>query len=202
MRSQLVLPFSDDELYDSRWEYLLIASPGRKVTTKIREVKEDFYATHRQKIAIDTWPHITIAFFRAKQKLEGLLIEMMQKVCSRQQKFIADLKDFDGFDHSTIYIKVQDWQPFLQLAADLSPIDDFLINNGCRSAHLVDTPHLSIARRLPYSVYIKAKQEYSHRRFQDSFIVNELLLLKRRHEEHKCKRVTTLHFSSPNYFLN
>lgn len=206
MRRQLTLPFTAEELHGDQREYLLIASPGRNLTAKVMKEKERFFSVYQQRIAIDTWPHITVATFKAKQSLEGALVEIMQEVCHHQRKFIAVLQDFDGFEHSTastVYIKVQQHAPFRQLSNGLYVINSCLRAHGCQTAYLVNTPHLTIARRIPYQVYLKAIQEYSQRRFDDSFLVDSLLLLRRRHPNDTYKRAATLCLSSPsNYFLN
>lgn len=199
MHSQLILPYTDDELYGPNWDFLLIASPSRHVADKAWEIKEDFFEEFHQKIAIDTLPHITIAAFKAKLGLQDKIIAIMRRVCCGQKKFYVYLKDFGGFEPHTIYIQVLNHEPFLKLARELRAINERLLQNGCSRAYLVDDPHLTIARCLPFKVYFEAMEKYSYRHFEDSFIVNELRLLRRRHRNDKYKCIATLHFSRSKY---
>lgn len=200
MKLQLLLPFSPDDLSCDQREYLLIASPTPNVTAKVMEVKEDFYAVYKQAMAVTTRPHITVAAFKATEKLQSSVIELMQQACHDQQRFVVALRGFDGFAPAAIYIKVQDHQPFRQLAHRLRTVNGWLQNNGCRTAKLVNLPHLTIARRLSSPVYKKAIQDYSNRSFRDAFVLNNLLLLKRRHPGDHYKRVTSLRFSPAPHF--
>jgi len=193
---QLYLPFTDDDLYGDQWEYLLLALPQQRLTERVMTVKEDFHAVYNHELAIRTWPHITLAWFKAKRSVEKALIEVLFKACCKHRQFSSELYNFAGFDPSTIYIRVQEHQPFLALADSLRAINKILWENSCSSAGFVDHPHLTVARRLPYQTYWKAVQEYSCKCFQDVFIVNELKLLRRRQENDKCQRVTTLWLSA------
>ena len=49
---------------------------------------------------------------------------------------------------------------------------------------------MTIARSLQQSVYEKAIMDYSHKTFNASFMVNELILLKRANQFDKCKQVS------------
>lgn len=201
MHRQLTLPFADDGCC-GRWQYLLIASPDPAVTAAVMKVKEDFYAVYKQRIATGTRPHITVAHFTATEKSEAALVELMRETCSKHPRFIAGLQNFDGFEPSTLYINVQAHEPFRQLAGSLSVVKDCLRTNRCPAAYLVSHPHLTVARRLPHWVYAKAIREYRSRCFEGAFVVNELLLLKKRQRSQRYERVTTLRLSPSNSFLN
>ena len=54
---------------------------------------------------------------------------------------------------------------------------------------LISKPHLSIARRLSEEVYFKALTQYAHKSFHESFVVNELLLLRRENQFDACKPI-------------
>lgn len=89
----------------------------------------------------------------------------------------------------TIYLRVQDPQPFKQLMQQLGAIDEFIRSSGCPPVNLVRRPFLSIAGGLTEQVYNKAMPDYSRRTFHDTFHVRELILLKRTHSFDPCKTV-------------
>jgi 2'-5' RNA ligase len=79
--------------------------------------------------------------------------------------------------------------PFQLLAKQLKPIADFIRSSGCPPAKLISRPHLSIARRLPEDVYNKAINAYAQKTFHESFMLDELVLLRRQHQFDTCKTI-------------
>ncbi|HWH63140.1 MAG TPA: hypothetical protein VNS50_07685, partial [Ginsengibacter sp.] len=89
----------------------------------------------------------------------------------------------------TIYLRVQNDEPFKKLAKDLRVLNTYVSSCSCPPVKIISKPHLSIARRLPEDVYFKALTQYAHKSFHESFVVKELLLLKRKHQYDVCKRL-------------
>ncbi len=170
-------------------EYLLVGHPDRPVYNKVIEEKEQFAVAYDQKIASKTKPHITIANFLASEPMESTIIRWLQRICGAQQSFTVTLNNYSGFPPHTIYLRVQDPQPFEQLAKQLKTVDDFIRASACPPARLITRPHLSIARRLPEQVYNKAMMDYAQKTFHESFMLDELLLLRRQHQFDTCKTV-------------
>lgn len=200
MKQQFRLPFPTNE-----WRYLFLASPDRKLAGKVMVEKESFSSDFDHKLAGGSRPHITLAYFDADGDLETSLTQLLRQACSRHQRFSAGLFGYDGFesaDRSTIYIKVQERERFLQLANSLRVINGLLTSNGFRSARLVNNPHLTIARRVPCLTYLKALEEYRRRRFSDTFLVKDLVLLKKQSGDRQYQRVTTLCLSASNVSFN
>lgn len=197
---QLKLKFPSDE-----WRYLFLASPQQNLWDRTMRVKEGFHSLYDWEIAIKTWPHITLAAFDATIKMEPGIVGLLRQACSKQHAFTAHLEDFAGYERfkrSTLYIKVKDKDRFLRLAESLRVINNFLWSNGYASAYLVEDPHLTIAKWLPHWLYLEAMEEYSRQHFRDTFIVNELLLLKKQEHDEKYRRVATLRLPFPTYFPN
>lgn len=171
------------------FEYLLVVHPAADVYAEIALEKENFYNTYNEKVAIKTKPHITVANFLAKEVMEETIIRYVHRILSTQKSFTVMLNNYSGFPPHTVYARVQDHGPFKQLAASLKVVDQYIKNNGCPPAHFITHPHLSIARRLKQNVYEKAMFEYSQKTFHASFLVDELVLLKRQTQFDKCKQV-------------
>jgi 2'-5' RNA ligase len=168
-------------------EYLLVIHPDDQVYDKVTAEKQNFYDQYRQKVSVKTRPHITVASFMAREEMEETLIRWIQRVSSQQKSFPVALNNYSGFPEHTIYLRVQDHQPFKQLATQLKVIDSYVRSNGCPAVTLINRPHLSIARRLPQDVYEKALIDYSQKTFCESFMVHELVLLRRTHQSDPCK---------------
>ena len=184
------------------YEYLLVVHPEEEIFDQLKEEKEKFSADYKVSVAKKTLPHITVANFLAKEEMEETLIKWMQKIISSQQSFAVMLNNFSGFPSSkTIYARIQNHEPFKQLATSLKVINTYISDNGFPDAKLINHPHLTIARRLNETIYNKAMMDYSYKTFNASFEVNELILLKRSNQYDKCKQVSVFKLTSPSVAL-
>ena len=75
------------------------------------------------------------------------------------------------------------------LIAAASAFATLIRASACPPARLITKPHLSIACNLPEQVYTKAMADYAQKTFHESFLLGELLLLKRQHQFDACKIV-------------
>ena len=180
------------------WEYLLVVHPDIRVYNKLMAEKEFFSNQYKQKIAIKTKPHITVANFLAKQSMEETLLRYIQRICNMQKSFEVTLNNYSGFPPHTVYVRVQDPAPFKQLAVQLKAINQYVQSNGCPEVKLITKPHLTIARRLPDNIYSKAMLDYSQKTFHETFQVNELILLKRSNQFDSCKQVNVFRLYPPD----
>jgi 2'-5' RNA ligase len=173
------------------YEYLLVVHPNEEIFNRLKAEKEIFSDEYNASIAKKTLPHITVANFLAKETMEETLIKWMHKIISNQQRFNVMINNFSGFPSSkTVYARIQNHEPFKQLATSLKTINAYINDNGFPNAKLINHPHLSIARSLQQNVYDKAIMDYSRKIFNASFTVNELILLKRQNQFDKCKQVS------------
>jgi 2'-5' RNA ligase len=170
-------------------EYLLVAHPDEAVNEKVVAEKENFHREYGQKIAVKTKPHITVANFLAKEAMEETIFRYMQRILMQQQSFEVSLNNYSGFPPHTIYLRVQNKQPFKQLAKELRVIGNYISSCACPPVQLKPNPHVSIARRLPETVYLKAMMDYSQKTFHETFLVKELVVLRRSHQYDACKTV-------------
>ena len=184
--------------HEQLWEYLLVANPDENVYNKIMDVKQAFFDVYKQKIAIKTKPHITVANFLAMESMEETLIRYIHRICSQYMSFDVTLNNYSGFPSHTIYARIQDHAPFKQLAVQLNVIDQYVRSNGCPEARLIFRPHLTIARGLDNNVYNKAMLDYSEKTFHETFQLTELVLLKRNNQFDACKEVNVFRFYPPD----
>jgi 2'-5' RNA ligase len=178
------------------WEYLLVASPAKEVSDRVIEEKEIFYKNYGHKLAIQTKPHMTIANFLAKEEMEETLARWIQNICHLQNSFTVTLNNYSGFPPHTIYLRVQNAEPFKKLVNALKILDGFIQTNDCPPLKLITKPHLTIARQLPEYVYQTAIKEYAQKTFHESFKVDKLVLLKR-DAYMKCHLINTFMLPPP-----
>lgn len=189
-------------LFGNLYQYLLLVHPDEKVYQQVLDEKKLFFDRFKEKIAIKSKPHITVSKFLAKEAMEETIIRWMQRIIGSQNKFPVLLNNYSGFPPHTVYLRVQDHQPFKQLAASLKVVDQYVRGNSCPPMKLISYPHLSIARKLPATVYEKAIMEYAPKSFHASFEVNQLILLKRKHEFDCCKQISVFHLGTNKLLFN
>lgn len=184
-------------------EYLLVVHPGEDVYNKVMVEKQAFYEQFGERIAIKTKPHITIANFLARETMEETIIRYMQRICNQQPAFEVMLNNYSGFPPHAIYIRIQNPQPFRQLARELKAVSDYVYSCSCPPAKLITTPHVSIAHSLREEIYFKAMMQYSQKSFHETFTVNELALLRSDNEFDSCKTIYVFHLKpSENNLFN
>lgn len=171
------------------YEYLLVAHPDAAVSEMIMAEKEFFTAEYQQKAAAKTKPYITLAQFVAHEAMEETVVRYTQRVCSQRLSFEVALNNYSGLPPHTVYLRVQNPQPFRQFAKELKVISDYVASCSCPRVRLVTNPHLSIATGLPETIYLKAMMDYSQRTFHETFMVNELVLLRKSSLYDTCKAV-------------
>lgn len=171
-------------------EYLLVVSPQQNIWQQVMNEKIIFKA-HYHECKLDLQSSITIANFLAKEEMEDTLLRWMHRIFNTRPSFKVALNNYGGSPNAnTIYLRIQDHQPFKQLAKELKVIDEMIKSNGLPKAYLISNPHMTIARKLDKPVYEKAMMDYSKKEFYAEFEVNELLLLKRTHQFDKCDQVS------------
>ncbi len=179
------------------FEYLLVVHPSKEVFDPITNEKEIFSQQYGVSIAKKTLPHITILNCLAKEQMEETIIKRLHRIISAHHCFNVMLNNYSGFPTSqTIYVRIQDHEPFKQLAVSLKNIDEYVKSYGFPRAMLIKYPHMIIARRLHPAVYEKALKDYSRKTFNASFTVNELILLKRQNQYDKCRQVAVFKLAS------
>jgi 2'-5' RNA ligase len=169
------------------FEYLLVINPGKEVNEKLIAEKQIFYDDYKVKDAVKSKPHITMARFLAKEGMENTVIRWMQRICSKQQSFAVTLNNYGGFPPDTIYLRIQNEAPFHQLAKELRVVNAYIKSSACPSMLLTPKPHVSIANNLSEEIFFKALTQYAPKLFHETFLANELLLLKRKDQYDICK---------------
>ncbi|MDB5249584.1 MAG: 2-5 ligase family protein [Segetibacter sp.] len=160
-------------------EYLLVAHPDATVSNKINQEKQNFYDQYGEKLATNSKPHISIADFQATEPMEETIIRWIGRICSSKQCFKVALNNYSGFPPGMVYLRVQNPKPFQQLAHELRVIDNYVRSNACPPANLIKTPYLSISPTLPEAIRRKVLMHYSQQMFHETFLVEQLVLLRR-----------------------
>lgn len=94
--------------------------------------------------------------------------------------FKVELKDYGSFPSHTIYINIESKQQVQNLTKEVRPAQRLMTLNKENKPHFIDSPYITLCRKLLPWQYEKGWQEYSHRQFSGRFIANDMLLIKRK----------------------
>lgn len=189
MESELLQNISFNKKMPGLCEYRLVVCPDKTVKDQLIVEKHLFYSQFTEPESKQVNPCIEVAGFLAKEEMEETIIRWMHRIISAQKKFRVTLDKFNGIEPHTIFLRVQNQQPFQQLTKQLQVVDEYVRSYGCPEMCFIKRPHVTIAAQLTEAIYRKAESVYATRSFQASFEVNELILLRKQPSFEGCKQV-------------
>jgi 2'-5' RNA ligase len=160
-------------------EYLLVLSPPENLWQKIVDIKEKFAEKYKNDIAKFTKPHITLINWVSLELVEERMMQRLQTISMGTTPFKVELKDYGSFPTHTIFINVVSKVPIQSLVRELKQAQKLMTLNKDHKPHFIETPHLSICRKLKPWQYEEGWLEFSNRQFTGRFIADSMLLLKR-----------------------
>ncbi|TAD86689.1 MAG: hypothetical protein EAY75_07495 [Bacteroidetes bacterium] len=160
-------------------EYLLVAKPDAAMGAAVRAERLHFDQRYGEGLAVKARPHIAVGSFLATEEMERTLIAWMQRICSTNLSFTVLVNNYSGYPAHSIYLRVQNQQPLLQLAKQLQQIDSYVAGNTGHAVRWNQAPHIMVAQRLTEEVYFNALVEYAHKEMTGTFVVDGLQLLRR-----------------------
>jgi len=160
-------------------EYLLVLNPPDYLWQKIMRIKEEFANKYKNEVARFTKPHITLINWVSLELMEERMMQRLQNISMGITPFKVELKDYGSFPTHTIFINVISKVPIQTLVKEIKPAQRLMTLNRENKPHFIETPHLSICRKLKPWQYEEGWLEFSHRQFTGRFIADSMLLLKR-----------------------
>ena len=171
-------PFNTHKLAAN--DYLLIVQPHEDLYNKIIDIKKQFAEKYDNPMAAFLKPHLTLVKFMQYEMTEKHIVKKLQSIAESSASFKVDLNGFGSFPTHTIYLNVQTKNPIINLVKELKQTQHLLKFDKEHKPHFITEPHISIARKLLPWQYEKGWLEYSNTSFSASFMVNNLILLKRK----------------------
>ena len=167
------LRFNKIKLY----EYSLVVRPDAVVSEKVSAEKQWF--TKYLIKGYSSRSYITIANFMAKEAMEETIIRYTERITFKHSAFKIQLNNYTDFPPNSIYLRVLNPLPFKQLAKELTVVSNYINSCSCPPAFINSQPHICIAKNIPENIYPEAMKEYSAICFNETFMVNELVLIKK-----------------------
>jgi 2'-5' RNA ligase len=160
-------------------EYLLVLNPPEDLWQKIIKIKNEFADKYKNETARFTKPHITLINWVSLELMEERMMQRLQNISMGITPFKVELKDYGSFPSHTIFINVVSKVPIQSLAREMKQAQRLMTLNRENKPHFIETPHLSICRKLKPWQYEEGWLEFSNRQFTGRFIADSMLLLKR-----------------------
>lgn len=161
-------------------EYLLVLNPPEDLWQKIMKIKCEFADKYKNEFAKIIKPHIALTNWVHPELMEERMIQRLQTISMGVSPFKIDLKDYGSFPSHTIFINVVSKVPIQSLVREMKQAQKLMTLNKENKPHFIETPNISICRKLKPWQYEKSWLEFSHRQFTGRFIADGMLLLKRR----------------------
>ena len=160
-------------------EYLLVLNPPEDLWQKIMKIKEGFAEKYKNEIAKFTKPHITLINWVSLELVEERMMQRLQNIAMGIAPFKVELKDYGSFPSHTIFINVVSKLPIQSLVREMKQAQRLMTLNRENKPHFIETPHISICRKLKPWQYEEGWLEFSNRQFTGRFIADSMLLLKK-----------------------
>jgi 2'-5' RNA ligase len=161
------------------FEYSLVIVPDTSVGRRIKLERQEFGQEFLHGAGMQAKPFVKVAKFRAREAMEETLARWIQRICLVQGSFRLALNNYSGFYPHTVFLRVQDPAPILRIASQLKAVDSFLESCGFPPIKSIQKPHLCIGDHLSEETYLRAINAYAQRTFHESFMVEELQLIRR-----------------------
>ena len=161
-------------------EYLLVIQPNEDLCERIMTMKNHFASNYQCPQAMHIKPQITLIKFSHYDMAESRFVNRFRNIANANPPFKITLNDFGSFPSHTIYVNIQTTNQLSELTKELKQVQAFIKPDAQHKPHFITDHFISIAQKLLPWQYEKGWLEYSNTHFNSSFMVNEMLLLKRR----------------------
>lgn len=179
------------------FSYQLVAKPNQALAARIKDEQHWFFDDYLENKRNQDPPTLNFCSFYAFPAMEETLSRWLQRICSRQSSFKANIINYGGFPPHSIFMRAQPSAALDQFANGLKAIADYVVQCGCPPPIIYAQPRLNFAQNLPEPVYGKALFNYAQRDFKDRFEVEELFLLKRQYAQEPLTKAAFFRLPTP-----
>lgn len=168
--------------------YCLMAYPDMETELLIRAEQQYIQRKYRTAVPIEP-TGIVVAEFMAREDMEATLIRWMHRIISTQSGFRVSIQGFGALSSRQLYLRVQEQQPFQQLAAAMQVVDQYIRSYDCPPAKRFTHPCLPLTEAVPDQEFDKVVYEYAEKKLNLSFEVKELLLIRTKYKNETGKQI-------------
>ncbi len=186
-------PSANAVLSDDEFEYLLVINPARKIVNDMKRIKKYFADKYHYPKAEKSEPHITLAVFRTDESKEKILTDAIEEVCRYSYPFEVKLSNYNFIPSHNIHVDVKNPSAIMDVVKGLRSLKEKPALLGTRY-YFCHHPHITIVSGLQEETFLKAKKDFDARTYQNSFIVDSIVLLKRKTQYERCLVIKEFEF--------
>lgn len=169
-------------------EYLLVLTPHEDLSNKLTLLRKEFAETfHTAPVLFP--PQLTLLKFTQVEMMERRFALQMRLQAMAQHPLQVKLNGFGSYPSHSIFAKLANGSEVTNLIKGLKSIAKQLTLHKDHAPHFIQEPVFTIAQKLLPWQYEQAWQQWQHKNFMTSFMVNNMILLKRRLGEKTYRRV-------------
>ena len=170
-------------------QYLLVIEPHEALCNEIKQLKKYFADSYECPAAATGKPNLTLVRFEQYEMIEQRIVHRLQLMVTAQASFMVELHDFGSFPTHSIFVNVTTQTQIVELIKSFRPLQHLLKIDKERKPHFITEPFITIARKLVPWQYEKGWLEFSHTHFSGRFVVDHVLLLRKREGEKRYETV-------------
>ena len=170
-------------------QYLLVIEPHEALCNEIKQLKKYFADSYDCPAAATGKPNLTLVRFEQYEMIEQRIVHRLQLMVTAQASFMVELHDFGSFPTHSIFVNVTTQTQIVELIKSFRPLQHLLKIDKERKPHFITEPFITIARKLLPWQYEKGWLEFSHTHFSGRFVVDHVLLLRKREGEKRYETV-------------
>jgi 2'-5' RNA ligase len=166
---------------DKRIQYFIAVIPPSPFFDEALKIKQYFQERYNSKGALKSPPHITLHMpFKWKEEKEKVLIKKLEEFAGKFSPLEIAFNGFNCFPPRVIYIETKESVQLTHLQKELMRFCKQEL--GLHNANYKDRPfrpHLTVAfRDLKKADFREAWEEFKEKKFEGSFAVDAIVLLK------------------------
>jgi hypothetical protein len=175
-------------------EYVIGGLPDKLTIENVGKEKKKFIDQYGITDSVSMPAFIPFAILFVKEQMEDTIARWIQNICNLQHSFMVTLNNYSSIPPHTIYWRIQEPQPMIQLAMRMKILDGFNESNNCPPIQLINKPFLILAEGLSEVVYKTAISEYAQKTFHTSFRLERLVLIRKNWDLKGGRLVNTFNF--------
>ncbi len=167
-------------------EYKLVICPHEDLSKKLQFIQSSFAERFALTNQLPGRPQLLICRFKQMEAFEPKIVQRLQQAAGGHSPFKAEIRDFGSSPSHTIYANVVSPVSIKALVTTIKTQAQSLMKlDADNKPYFISESHFIIASKLKPWQYEKGWLEMQHEAFSAGFIVNEILLMKRKEGETK-----------------
>ena len=158
--------------------YQLVMYPEGETGAAVKLLTRQRQEIFPSELKIHRKAHIELGSFYAREEMEETIIRWIQRICNAESRFVVTMNNFGSVPPDTLYLRIQDHQPFFRLISKLRVIDNYISSNGYGEVEWSTRPVCKLAGQLhPGFDHLKIR-EHANLEYHAHFLAYNLVLLK------------------------